>query len=223
MRGVTGAVDHFRLFFLVGREDVFDVHDGQQKPLAVPEGDGLAGLEGLTQMIIDVETDRQGPEEIVLQLHPVQNRRIFGLDHKALERRKSAGGKQFQIAHLALRQGDIRQLAGDILEQFDAIVVHQQIDEFAAVGRGRRGGHQNSFYFWVSVPIGMYFYGVERACRIENDVFRQNNIIFTIVDANFQHRSAKPSFFSFTFNFQNPVTSSGSVPPAHPSNAPAGR
>ena len=34
---------------------------------------------------------------------------------------------------MAVRQRDIRQFAGDILEKLDAVGIHKQIDEFTAV------------------------------------------------------------------------------------------
>ena len=46
MGRIQGAVDALGFFFLVGGKDVFDVHHGQEKPLGIPERDGLARLQG---------------------------------------------------------------------------------------------------------------------------------------------------------------------------------
>jgi len=87
--------------------------------------------------LADIQANRDRPESIILQPHAIEHGFIVGALHKAGQGRKSAGGQHFEIARLALIQGDVRQIKRDFLEQRGAFLICHEIYQLTAMGGSR--------------------------------------------------------------------------------------
>jgi hypothetical protein len=133
MRLVPSAEHRGRLLGLVRGPNVPDFHGREQYPLRIPERDGIARADGLGESGVDIERDRNRPQQARRQAHIFEDTRVLLPGIETLERRKRAVQDQLKIAQLAPVQVPGLELQRRALGLVDGRFVEKEVFENAAV------------------------------------------------------------------------------------------
>jgi len=79
----------------VNRPNIFNMQNCQKKTLWVTKSYGLSGFEASSKRFINVQTYGNGPKQIILKTHSIQNRRVVRTIHISCKGAESPGGKKF--------------------------------------------------------------------------------------------------------------------------------
>jgi hypothetical protein len=129
-----GAVDLLRLALLVRLPRVLNGEHRQHEALAVAQGKPLARLDLVGLCAEDVQGDGNGPQGAIRQVQGVDNRVVDTTGHESAQGREATVQEQLEVADLAQAEVDGREVTGYGLEFSGALLVDQQVAEFAAVG-----------------------------------------------------------------------------------------
>ncbi len=110
-----GAVHRLGLAALVRLPDVPHLEHGGHEALGIAQGDAQAGLQLGGKGRGHVQHDGHGPEGAVGQAHVVQHAVVGRLVHEAFQGREAAAQQQFQVAGLALGEGQGGKILGFVL------------------------------------------------------------------------------------------------------------
>ena len=133
--GVVRAEDLLGLALAIRFPDVFDVDDGEHDAFGIAEGDVVARLELLGELLGDIERDRHRPERAVGESHLAADRFVVGLAHEAGERREAAVAEHLEVAELARREIPGGPVARSGFGRGHLVAVEDEINEFPTVWR----------------------------------------------------------------------------------------
>ena len=137
-RGAETARDILKTYPLIP-EEVTHVCAAirNHEAFTVAQCDSLTVFYFSSNTIGHIEIDRYGPERPARQAHIADYRLIGRLVHEATQRRQTTAQQQFQVADMALPQGDSQEVTGLCLECLGLVFIDQQVTQCAAVRRNQ--------------------------------------------------------------------------------------
>ena len=133
--GLAGAIEHgFGFRVAVGLPYVLDVQDGQHDAFGIAQRNfAAARLEGLGEVLADVQRDGHGPEQPAGQLHVLTDAFVVGAIHESAQRGEAAAEQQLEIAKLAGGQVPRGPLARVSFQFVDGFRLGDEINKFSTV------------------------------------------------------------------------------------------